>query len=78
MNISDKYQLIFFHLPKCAGRSVVNALDIKTSDELGIKSDMKEALLMAVLGVARKKEMTANMPGVTGAEKLMVLGNLII
>ena len=52
--------------------------DIKTSDELGIKSDMKEALLMAVLGVARKKEMTANMPGVTGAEKLMVLGNLII
>ena len=51
--------------------------NIKTSDELGIKSDMKEALLMAVLGVARKKEMTANMPGVTGAEKLMVLGNII-
>ena len=51
---------------------------IKTSDELRIKSDMKEALLMAVLGVARKKEMTANMPGVTGAEKLAVLGDLII
>jgi anhydro-N-acetylmuramic acid kinase len=52
--------------------------DVKISDELEIKSDMKEALLMAVLGVARKQEMTANMPGVTGAEKLVVLGDLII
>ena len=52
--------------------------DVKISDELEIRSDMKEALLMAVLGVARKKEMTASMPGVTGAEKLVVLGDLII
>ena len=52
--------------------------DIKISDKLGIKSEMKETLLMAVLGITRKKEMTANMPRVTGAEKLVVLGDLII
>ena len=31
MNHNDKYNLIFLHLPKCAGKSVVNALDIKTN-----------------------------------------------
>ena len=46
MNISDKYQLIFFHLPKCAGRSVVNALDIKTSDKTNIKTGLGQTTLL--------------------------------
>jgi anhydro-N-acetylmuramic acid kinase len=52
--------------------------DILTSDKLGIQTDLKEALLMAVLGVARLQNMPANMPGVTGAKKRVILGELII
>ena len=52
--------------------------DILTSDEMGIQTDQKEALLMAVLGVARLQNMPANMPGVTGAKKRVILGELII
>ena len=39
--------------------------------------DIKETLLMAVLGVARIQKMNANMPSVTGAEKMVLLGDLI-
>jgi len=46
MNISDKYKLIFFHLPKCAGRSVVNVLEIKTSDKTNIKTGLKQTILL--------------------------------
>jgi 1,6-anhydro-N-acetylmuramate kinase len=38
---------------------------------------LKEALLMAVLGVVHIQKMTANMPTVTGAKKMVVLGSLI-
>ena len=44
MNISDKYKLIFFHYPKCAGKSVVDALGIKTSDKTNIKSGLKQTI----------------------------------
>jgi hypothetical protein len=46
MNISDKYKLIFFHLPKCAGRSVTTVLDIKTSDKTNINSGLKQTTLL--------------------------------
>ena len=32
MNISDKYKLIFFHLPKCAGKSVSISHECKRWD----------------------------------------------
>jgi len=51
--------------------------NVKTTDNLGIKSDMKETLLMAVLGVARMQGMAASMPSVTGAEKMVLLGDII-
>jgi len=51
--------------------------EIRTVANYGIQPDFKEALLMAVLGVAHIQEMTANMPTATGAEKMVVLGNLI-
>ena len=44
MNISDKYKLIFFHYPKCAGKSVVDALGIKTSDKTNLESGLKQTI----------------------------------
>ena len=46
MNISDKYKLIFFHLPKCAGKSVINTLEIKRLDKTNIKTDLKQTTLL--------------------------------
>ena len=46
MNISDKYKLIFFHLPKCAGKSVVSSLGITTSDKTNIKIGLKHTTLL--------------------------------
>jgi len=46
MNISDKYKLIFFHYPKCAGKSVVKALDIKTSDKTNIESRIRQTVAL--------------------------------
>jgi len=51
--------------------------NIILSDKVGIQSDMKESLLMAVLGVARIRKIPANMPSVTGAKKNVILGDLI-
>ena len=49
---------------------------VKVSDTFGIKSDMKESLLMAALGVAKINSVPANMPSVTGANDLTLLGNI--
>ncbi len=46
------------------------------SQELGIDPDHKESLLMAVLAVAHIQGLPGNFPGVTGAGKPVVLGNL--
>jgi hypothetical protein len=44
MNISDKYKLIFFHYPKCAGKSAINALGIKTSDKTNVQSGLRQTI----------------------------------
>lgn len=44
------------------------------SDSIGIAPDMKESLLMATLAVANKNELPANMPSVTGANDIVILG----
>ena len=51
--------------------------DLQTADVLEMEPNMKEALLIAVIGVARIQEMTANMPTVTGAKNVVVLGEII-
>ena len=51
--------------------------NFKTADVLEIEPDMKETLLMAVMGVARIQKMKANMPSVTGAKKIVLLGDLV-
>ncbi|UCH09721.1 MAG: anhydro-N-acetylmuramic acid kinase, partial [Fidelibacterota bacterium] len=49
---------------------------VVTSAELGIDPDFKEALLMAVLAVAHVERIPGNMPGVTGARKPVILGQI--
>ena len=50
--------------------------NITTSNDIGINPDMKESLLMAVLGVAKIANIPANMPSVTGAREMVVLGDI--
>ncbi len=52
--------------------------NVDTSQVLGIDPDFKEALLMAVLAVARIKGIPGNMPGVTGAREQVVLGQVTV
>ena len=51
-------------------------LKVINSAEVGIDPDIKEALLMAVLGVSRIKNIFANMPSVTGAKSHVILGDI--
>ena len=58
-------------------RNSTKISNIKTSAEIGIDPDMKESLLMAVLGVAKLEDIPANMPTVTGAKEMVVLGDVL-
>ena len=46
MNHNDKYKLIFFHLPKCAGKSVAKAIGIDTSHGDYIKAKLRQTILL--------------------------------
>ena len=48
MNISDKYKLIFFHIPKCAGGSVKKCLGYKNNDLTNMKSGLRQSVLLGV------------------------------
>ena len=58
-------------------RAELPAMKVVTSVEIGIDPDFKEALLMAVLAVAHVQRIPGNMPGVTGARRKVVLGQMI-
>ena len=58
-------------------RNYTGILNFKTSDKYGIPSEMKESLLMAVLGAARIQNIPANMPSVTGAGEMVALGDVL-
>ena len=60
---------IMGHLKECLGK-----LPVMTTDELGIRSPAKEALAFALLGCATLDHVPANLPGVTGARRPVVLG----
>ncbi len=59
-------------------RKYVQITNIKTTDGYGIDPKIKESLLMAVLAVARKKNLPSNMPSVSGANRHTVLGDIFI
>ena len=54
----------------------ISSANIKSIDDCGIHPNMKESLLMAVLGVARFQNIPANMPSVTGARRKTILGDI--
>jgi len=55
---------------------LVKVNKIELSDKYGISSKMKECLLMAILGVAKIKNISANMSSVTGSNGEIVLGEI--
>ncbi len=59
-------------------RKYTGIMNVKTAGKFGIPSDMKEALLMAVLGVSRLQKLPANIPLVTGAQEVVALGDVLI
>ena len=65
-----KHPIIFLELNKS------NKYKFYLVDEMGISSDYKETLLMAVLGYCKVKKINSNLPSVTGARKSVILGDL--
>ncbi len=53
-----------------------NKYKVKFSDSFDINKDMKESLLIATLGIAKIKNISSNIPSVTGAKKRVVLGSI--
>jgi len=51
-------------------------INIKSISEYGIESSIKEALLIALLGVCKILNLNSNMPSVTGAKTYCVLGDI--
>jgi anhydro-N-acetylmuramic acid kinase len=52
-------------------------VEIRSSDDLGVSSDAKEAVSFAILAWATIKGYANNVPSATGAEKTVVLGKII-
>jgi anhydro-N-acetylmuramic acid kinase len=58
-------------------RSVLGpATSIRTTSELGILSDAKEAMAFALLGAATLDGFPSNVPNVTGAKRAVILGSI--
>ena len=46
MNHSDKYKLIFFHLAKCAGKSVAKAIEMDIHHSDHVKANLQQSILL--------------------------------
>lgn len=57
-------------------RQALPTIPITTSDEHGVKSQAKEALAFALLGLATLDGIPANIPSATGASRAVVLGTV--
>jgi anhydro-N-acetylmuramic acid kinase len=57
-------------------RSQLPGVPLKTTDELGIPSEAKEAIAFALLGAATLDGEPSNVPAATGAKKRAVLGSV--
>jgi anhydro-N-acetylmuramic acid kinase len=54
----------------------VAKVPVRTTNELGIPSDAKEAIAFALLGAATLDGIPSNVPSVTGARHPVVLGSI--
>ncbi len=50
--------------------------EVKTTDDLGMKSEAKEAIAFALLGAATLDGVPSNVPSVTGANRPVILGSI--
>lgn len=57
-------------------RQPLGEMPVRTTDELGVSSDAKEAIAFALLGVATLDGVPGNIPSATGASKAVVLGSV--
>jgi anhydro-N-acetylmuramic acid kinase len=57
-------------------RKQLPGVPLKTTDELGIPSEAKEAIAFALLGAATLDGVPGNVPAATGARKAVVLGSV--
>ncbi len=57
-------------------RKQVPGVPLKTTDELGIPSEAKEAIAFALLGAATLDGSPGNVPAATGAKRAVVLGSV--
>jgi anhydro-N-acetylmuramic acid kinase len=57
--------------------SELSEVEIRSSDDLGVSPDAKEAVSFAILAWATIKGYANNVPSATGAEKAVVLGKII-
>jgi anhydro-N-acetylmuramic acid kinase len=55
-----------------------HTVPVKTAEKYGISSDAKEAMLIALLANETINEQPANMPGVTGARRSVILGKICL
>lgn len=53
-----------------------NQMEVKTSDEIGMNSDAKEAIVFALLGYLGFHKMPNNLPSTTGAKRQTILGKI--
>ncbi|MGC9506076.1 anhydro-N-acetylmuramic acid kinase [Baaleninema sp.] len=53
----------------------LEGVTVKTTDEIGINADYKEAIAFAVLAYWRRLNLPGNLPSVTGARRSVVLGD---
>lgn len=91
VSIAQSYRDFLPHLPDqvllCGGGSRnlylkqrlqvnLNATEVRTTDEMGLNADFKEAIAFAVLAYWRHQNIPSNLPDVTGARQKVVLGEI--
>jgi anhydro-N-acetylmuramic acid kinase len=57
-------------------RQPLGELPIRTTDELGVPAEAKEAIAFALLGAATLDGLPSNVPAATGAARAVVLGSI--
>jgi anhydro-N-acetylmuramic acid kinase len=90
-SIAQSYRDFLPHLPDqvllCGGGSRnlylkqrlqvnLNTVEVRTTNEMGLNADFKEAIAFAVLAYWRHQNIPSNLPDVTGAKQKVVLGEI--
>jgi anhydro-N-acetylmuramic acid kinase len=57
-------------------RQTLGGLPLRTTDELGVPAEAKEAIAFALLGAATLDGLSSNVPSATGARRPVVLGSI--